>query len=355
MSTQLISPNLVNRRGNKSKIFHNSKTKKLNLEFITKDLSELVNSNPYPGDLKVESYNWITETALYMDKAYNPNFMFISYANPYYASLHTHPDDLNWEDHLEQLFYEVGRFVNETDYIPIIIGTGGTYPIEGIIDLSGLDGAANYNWPGLVYNSLYNTTPKDLKLIEKDASIQMIIPCERLRVMVEEPKNYLPDYFLLAKRGYAFLNEMSESVYRVNARDVNVPIIAPQSIHNISQVNKLIKSLLYKQKRVVLIILEGISCTDFRWNYQTCSNTYSWFTYLPEEFQYLTIGTSFKLPYLLNKFCSSQLTFDKFLLKLPYENRTIGNKLNIRSAAIGSRRTLTHLASGADISLECGY
>lgn len=359
MSTYLMENNLFlsNNVNDKSKIFFNSKATKFNLEPIANTMARLINSSPYPGDLSVDSYSWITDSALCMDELYNPDFMFLSYANPYYVALNTPYKDLNWENHMEELFSEVGRFLNETEYMPIIVGTGGTYPMEGIIDLSYLEGESNFNWPGSVYASVYNATSKDLKYLENDKAIQMIIPCERLKVMAEEPKEVLPDYFLLARRGYAFSKQNKPSNYSVNARDVNIPIIAPQPVNNISQVSKLIRSLLFRQRRVVLIILEGVSSLDFRWEHEICSNTYSWFTYLPEELQYLTLGTGLNLPSyrIFSKFCFPRFSFNTFLKRLNLEKKTVGSKANVRSVAIGSRRNLTHLASGADITIECGY
>lgn len=359
MSTYLMESKLLlrNKANDKSKIFFNSKATKFNLEPITNAMARLINSNPYPGDLSLDSYSWITDTALCMDEIYNPNFMFLSYANPYYVAMNTPRKDLNWGDHIEELFSEVGRFLNETEYTPIIVGTGGTYPTEGVIDLNYLEGESNFNWPGSVYASVYNATSKDIKYLEKDKAIQMVIPFERLKVMAEEPKEVLPDYFLIARRGYAFSKQDSPTNYSVNARDVDIPIIAPQPINSISQVSKLIKSLLFRRKRVVLIILEGVSCQDFKWEHRTCRNTYSWFTYLPEELQYLTLGTGLNLPNyrIFSKFCSPRFNFNTFLNRLLIEGKTVGSKNGIRSAAIGSRRNLTHLASGADITIECGY
>lgn len=341
----------------KSKIFLNNKAAKANIRPIANDISRFINSNPYPGDLSPDSYGWITDTALYMDEIYNPDFMFISYANLYHLTLNTPHNELNWDIHMEELFYQVGRFLDETDYIPVILGTGGTCPIQGVTDLSYLEGEANFNWPGSVYASVYNATSKDLKYLENDKAIQMVISYERLKAMAEEAQEVLPDYFLIARRGYAFSPSNSFANYSVNARDVDIPIIAPKPINKISQVPKLIKSLLHRKRRVALIVLEGVSCLDFRWNHQICSNTYSWFTYLPEELQYLTLCTGWDFPNyrIFYKFCSPRSSFNSFVNKLNLEGKTLGSKINIRSAAIGSRRNLTHSACRADISVECGY
>ncbi|NLB88068.1 MAG: hypothetical protein GX790_02400 [Syntrophomonadaceae bacterium] len=354
MEHQLLIRNNLN---NKSRIFFNTKAAKANIKLIASDIAQLIISNPYPGDLRLDSYRWITDTALYMDEIYNPHFMFLSYANLYHLVLNSPYDESNWNLHIEELFYQVGRFIDKTDYIPIILGSGGTYPIEGITDLSYLEGEANFNWPSSVYATVYNAGKKDLKYLEKDKAIQMVIPYERLKAMAEEPKEVLPDYFLIARRGYAFSKSNVPTSYSVNARDVEIPIIAPQPINRVSQVAKMAKSLLHRRKRVALIILEGVSSPDFRWTHHICSNTYSWFTYLPEELQYLTLCTGWDFPsyHIFYRFCSPKYSFNTFLNKLNLEGKTVGSKINIRSAAIGSRRNLTHLASGADIAIECGY
>lgn len=359
MAVDLMSNRLhfTSEISNESKMFFNPKIiKEENLEKLSWHIKDMGCYNLYPGDTSIGSYRWITDMAINMDNMYNPDFMFLSYANPYYAAIYTPPQYLFWEDHLEALFSEVKRFLNNTDYVPIILGTGGTYPLEGKIDLFYLENQANYSWPGLVYASVYDTDTKDLKLLEKDKSIQMIIPSERLQVMTEEEKEILPDYFLIARRGYAFLEHDADNIYRVNGRDADIPIMAPKPIKNIRQINRLARYLLTQRKKVALIILEGISCTDFKWEHQVCSNTYSWFTYLPEEFQYLTIGSGVKISDLniFTKYCSKKEPFTQYLEKINLGSKTIGGKSNIKSAAIGSRRNLTRIASGADIIVECG-
>ncbi len=355
MSMQMLGTACEGMDNNKIKIFLNPR--KANLGNVTKSICDFVKDNSYPGDLNLNSYDWITEAALRMDATYNPNFMFLSYANPYYAAIHTPPNVLMWEKHLEKLYYEVERFINQTDYIPIIVGTGGTYVLEDRVDLSYLEGRVNFNWPGSVYASVYNSTAKDLKMMKKDNAIQMVIPRDRLRVMAEEPQEKLPDYFLIARRGFALTDADINNIHRVNARDAVIPVSAPRPVNSISKINKLVRNLLAQQKRVVLIILEGISCSDFKWDYQPCSNTYSWFTYLPEGFQYLTLGTGLELLKfnVFSKFCSNNINFNNYLKNLALEGKIIGSKNKIKSAAIGSRKTLTHIASGADITVECGY
>ncbi|NLJ73194.1 MAG: hypothetical protein GX333_09305 [Syntrophomonadaceae bacterium] len=358
MGANLVNQNLfITSEAMNGKVFFNPKIfKAQDLAQVIQNAEEICNYDKYPGNLEMGSYEWITNTAFKIDELYKPDFLFLSYANPYYAAVYNSPDNLFWGEHIEALFSEIARFLEETDYTPIIVGTGGTYPLEEKRDLAYLESKVSYNWPGGVYASLYDASYKEIKLLEKDKSIQMIIPQERISAMSEEPNELLPDYFLVARRGYAFLEENSSNIYRVNARDAEIPVIAPRPIKNIGQINKLAKDLLASHKKVALIIMEGISVADFKWEHQICSNTYSWFTYLPEEFQYLAIGTGVKISDLkiFANFCHTGEPFINYLNKLNLTPKTIGGKQNIRSVAIGSRQNLTRIASGADIAIECG-
>lgn len=339
----------------KTNIMTSPEVNKENMQQVISKVSEFIKNRPYPGDLSIDSYGWITDTALLLDELYSPSFIFLSYANTYYASLYTPSQQLEWDKHQEQLFLEIDRFIHQTDFIPIIIGTGGTCSKQGEIDLSYLEGKSIL-WPSLLYASVYGATAKDLKLLKKDKGIQLLIPRERLQALSEEANEVLPDYFLIARRGYTFVNKNSGPIYRVNAREAYIPAVAPEKVNGVSQIYKLIKSLLAKKKRVALILLEGLSCEDFIWEYQEISNTYSWFTYLPEEFQYFTLTTGLNVPdfHMFSKVFFNQLSFDKYLSEILPEGRAIGRKIGIKSAAAGSRRILTRIASGADIVVEGG-
>ena len=90
-----------------------------------------------------------------------------------------------------------------------------------------------------------------------------------------------------------------------------------------------------------------------------CSNKTNWYAYDDTHSQYLAITTGKHFQYhdfppgykyFLEDGKDKKYPFSGPFDKLPQD--TIGSRLNIKSAAVGSRSILTHLAGGADISIE---
>ena len=145
---------------------------------------------------------------------------------------------------------------------PFIIGTGGTLPLEGEIDLTELDGFVTASRMGPIYAGLYQPSERDLYYLNQLEAIQMVLPMNRLS-QVWKPGNgfegAIPDYLLVAARGFAFCTPDSSKrpLYRVNARDNAIPILSPDSVRSIVDVAPAVKKRLRKE-RVALVVLEGI-------------------------------------------------------------------------------------------------
>ena len=263
-------------------------------------VQQILDLYSYPGDLEMDSIDWVTDTALAVEKFYKPDFMFLSYATPYFLALFQPEQQLDWDGIKKRLFAQIERFISETGYTPVILGTGGTQPIEAEVDLTGLDGVVTCSRMGPVYAGLYNPTEKDLEYLEQLETVQMVLPKERL-VHVwsggSENKINMPDYLLVASRGYVFhsLVNTKRVLHRVNARDNVIPIESPEPVKSIGDIAGMIKKRLRKE-RVVFIIAEGIDVEDFYFASHRCTNNYSWYTYLPGEGQYLVAGSGKHLP-----------------------------------------------------------
>lgn len=327
-------------------------------------VQQILDLYPYPGDLEMDSIDWVTDTALAVENFYKPDFMFLSYATPYFLALFQPEQQLDWDAIKKRLFAQIERFISETGYTPVILGTGGTQPIEAEVDLTGLEGVVTCSRMGPVYAGLYNPTQRDLEYLEQLETVQMVLPQERL-VHVwsggSDSKIRIPDYLLVASRGYVFrsLVNTKRVLHRVNARDNIIPVECPDQVNSIGDIAAMVKKRLRKE-RVALIIAEGIDVEDFYFASHQCSNNYSWYTYLPGEGQYLVTGSGKHLPehpyppgyrYYEDNEAGKAYPFSGYYHFLP--DAMVGSPVSIRSAAVGTRSIMTHVASGADLCIEC--
>jgi hypothetical protein len=327
-------------------------------------VDNLLCNNPYPGDLNIQSIDWVTDMALELERVYQPNFVFLSYANYYFISLFQRRGHYDSELICKHLFTSVERFINHTGMTPFIVGTGGTLPLEGEVDLTELDGFVTASRMGPVYAGLYQPSERDLYYLNQLEAVQMILPQNRLSQVWKPGNSFegaIPDYLLVAARGFAFCTPDSSKrpLYRVNARDNAIPILSPEPVKSIVDIAPAVKKRLRKE-RVALVVLEGIDCEQFTLESDSCTNTYSWYTYLPGEGQYLAMTTGKHLPdhpyppgYRDYQEAQGKVyPFSGYYRSLPIG--TLGLIFSKRSIAVGSRSVLTHAASGADISIE-GY
>lgn len=327
-------------------------------------LSELLVDYPYPGDLNPQSIDWVTDVAIELERVYQPRFVLLSYANFYLISLFKRCSQADREILCQRLFTAVERFFRQTDMTPFIMGTGGTIPLEGVVDLTELDGCVTANRMGPVYAGLYQPSENDLHYLNQLDAVQMVLPQNRLAQVWNPDNNFeekIPDYLLVTARGFAFRtpNSSKKPLCRVNARDNAIPIFAPDQVDSIVDIAPAVKKRLRKE-RVALVVLEGIDREQFMFGSDSCANTYSWYTYLPGEGQYLAITTGKHLPdhpyppgYRdYQEEGGKTYPFSGYFRSLP--TGTLGSTSSRRSIAVGSRSVLTHAVSGADISIE-GY
>lgn len=325
---------------------------------------QLMAKYPYPGDLDPLSIDWVTDMALELEQIYKPKFVFLSYASYYLMSLFKHPGQYDRQALCQHLFAEVERFLGETGLTPFIIGTGGTLPLEGEIDLTELDGFVTASRMGPVYAGLHQPSKRDLYYLNQLEAVQMVLPQDRFSQIWKPPGNFegkIPDYLLVAARGFAFgtPDSIKRPLYRVNARDNQIPVYAPNPVKSIVDIAPAVKKRLRKE-RVALVVLEGIDLEHFAFGSDSCSNTYSWYTYLPGEGQYLAMTTGRHMPdhpyppgyrdYQDDQ--GKTYPFSGYYRSLPIG--TIGSISSKTSMAVGSRSVLTHAVTGADISIE-GY
>lgn len=327
-------------------------------------ISNLLRMHPFPGDTDARGNSWVTDIALELNSIYCPDFMFLTYAQPFFTSLFKNLSDKEWQAIKTSITDEVNRFTKLSGFTPVIVGSGATTPLQGEIDLSSLQGLANCMGMGPTYAGLYYPSKRDLKQLQNDERIELIIPRQQL---VDEWGgnadfiSRLPEYLLVARQGYIFrgIGNMPRIFYRINGRNKVIPVKAPFSVKSIIEIAPMLRKLLSGQ-RIALIMLEGLGCEDFPFTYEKCDNTFSWYTYGTGDDQYLTMTGGKHLPfhpfppghnYYRDDGEDKPYPFSGIYRYMP--DWVIGTDKGIKSAAVGSRSILTHVASGADISVEC--
>ncbi len=327
-------------------------------------LQKLMRAHPYPGDLSPDSLAWVSNVGLGLIHLFNPNFIFLSYATPFFLSTFALPERYNWSELAHQCLAQANNFARATGFTPVIVGTGGTRPLEGEIDLTFLDGLAVGAGMGVSYAGLYGPSPADIKRLTEDSRVSMIIPKATIETQWPCTADFarrLPDYLLVAQPAFQFrgMGTMSRKVYRISSQDPYIPVLSPFPLADITDIAPLVRELL-KTERVALIILEGLGKDVFPAEMQLINNRYSWYTYSPGDAQYLAITSGIHLPG--QKYPPGNRSYEEDNAGKPYPfsgvyhsmpREVIGADPGLQSVAAGSRSILTHLASGAKVSVEC--
>lgn len=324
----------------------------------------LICRHPYPGDLELKSNTWVTDVALDLLGQYQPQFAFLSYAQPYFVQRFRNASSTEREEIFASVFAEIERFVKESGFVPVVVGSGDMIPLKGYTDLSPLDGlATTSNW-STRYAGIYGATASDLAYIKGLPHNKGIVSREEfMREFEGKPgmEKRLPDYLLVAEKGYAFkasgfsLRKLANIPAPNEAIPVHSTLQEPQSI---TDIRRIVEKALERQ-RVALIIVEGAGNADFRLPHVMCLNGKNWYTYEPGEAQYLAVTTGehqyFNYPpgyrYYIDDHEKREYPFSGYFSGLPAN--TIGSHFAGRSIAVGNRSMFMHVTSGADISIEC--
>lgn len=326
---------------------------------------ETLDAHPYPGDLDPESIGWVASVALDLHKSYQPRLMMLSFAQPFFLSVFRKTPQVERRAIVEQIFREIDHLREETGMVPVILGTGGLVPLAGYIDLSHLDCLALGG--GMVgrYAGLYEPTEQDLACVKSNSLIKSVFSKEELIAHFGEEKEFvkrLPDYLLVSKEGYTFktFGSIPRPFYQLPAENKTIPVNSPLgNVDSIIGIRRLIEDALPTQD-IALVIIEGAGFEEFPQPYSCCDNNLGWYQYAPGDGQYLAITTGEHLPYHSYLPGFRHYIEDSEDREYPFSGLfarnnldTLGRSFTGRSAAVGTRSILTHMASGADITIEC--
>ncbi|MEQ8174088.1 MAG: hypothetical protein ABRQ26_03380 [Syntrophomonadaceae bacterium] len=324
----------------------------------------IIAKHPFPGDVEMATNAWVTDTALELIGKYGPQFAFISYGLPYFTFRFHQTTTEERQRVVESVFREIDRLVESSGFTPVIVGSGGLVPIKGYINLSRLDGlAVASNWTAS-YAGIHEPSIKDLEYIESLPQVERLVSKSELMHLFEgtpEDAIRLPDYFVVAKEGYTYKAPGLTLRRPVNipAHNYFIPVATTLGqIKTLTDIRELLEKHL-PEKKIALIVIEGVGEEDFPLSYQRCANSHGWYFYEQGELQFFAIYMGrhnfFAYPqghrYYEDDNENKPYPFSGYFRDIPTD--TIGAGMGIKRVAVGSRSMFPHATTGADICIEC--
>jgi len=325
----------------------------------------LLQRHPYPGDMDPGSNRWVNDTALDLIDRYQPRFAFLTYAAQYFAGRYTAMPKETRARMIADAFLEAERFSNTSGFSAIVVGTGDMTPFVGFIDATRLDGLAVCTHWSTRYAGLYEPSPDDMKFLREHPQIEKIVSREEIISLFNgTPKQLLrlPEYLMLARKGYAFktISDTKKTPAMIPSVNFNIPLYAPgHTVGVITNIRQALEKDL-SEKNVALIVMEGVGVDEFLWPHVSCRNSTEWYYYEPGDAQYLTIssGKHRFLDYPTGyKFFSDEVDaiksypFSGIFKSIP-EN-TFADTYPGKSIAVGNKSMFMHMVTGADVCVEC--
>lgn len=334
---------------------------------IVEDMMKITPSLPYPGDTNPESLDWTVDAALAVSDYYNPDFIMLAFATPQLMKIN---EQLTAEESAainERLFRQLTRFLDNTDYEPMVIGMGGMQDIKGVIDQSKLSTGLTTTMCAYHYAGLFSSRENDAEAIKNMENIEYVITKDEFKATHPEINdryyNMLPDYLLKSSDGYVF-NEIGNRgiVHKKTPRLMRkLPVYTTlETPEHILEVRGILERAMDKGKKVALIMLEGTGTEDFRLPYTLMGNQTEWFVYDQSFSQYLAVATGkpfyeYDYPPIVDSLTSlntsEKYPYSQYFSILPED--TIGRRPDKRTAAAGTRSGFIHETTMADICVEC--
>jgi len=319
--------------------------------------------HPYPGDMDPGSNRWVTETALDLIKNYSPRFVFLTYAGQYFSGRYSPMTEKERAVMISGAFAEAERFLDRSGFSPIVVGTGDLTPLSAYIDATKLDGFAVCTHWSTRYAGLYGPSPEDMKALADHPHVERVVSREEVVSLFNgcpEKAVKVPEYLMLAREGYAFrtVSAAKKTPVMIPSLNFEVPLYAPgHTVKALTGIRKALEEDL-PEKKVALIVMEGVGLAGFPWPHSPCTNGVDWFYYEPGEAQYLTIASGshrfLDYPTGYKYFDETQGTtrypYSGYFKTIP--EGTFGRAFPGRSIAVGNKSMVMHMATGADIAVE---
>jgi hypothetical protein len=237
-------------------------------------------------------------------------------------------------------------------------------PLRGYVETTDLDGLASVAGMNTRFAGLFAPSERDLcKMVQREG-VERLVSRQDFRAEFGGSESFYatsPDYFILAKAGYVFrgVNVSCRTLYHLPKPEQYVPIHGASGGQSLTDVPGIVLQSL-AQHKVALILVEAVGCDSFPLSYRPLSNSLHWYRYTmgPGQYLALTSGKHFveygyPPGYRLELYDdeNAPYPFSGAFREMP--DQTIGKRFRGRSAAVGNRSIITHLAAGTDIAIEC--
>ena len=246
--------------------------------------AELLSAHPYPGDLTGQGDRWVTDTALDLNARYAPDFFLLIYANLYFPAVFSPQSEQEHAAQILQTFEQITRFLDGSEFQPVIVGLGDFVPFEGYVYLTDMDGEVTSGGMNPRYAGVNRATAQDLDRLSQREGIADVVTRDAFRAMFGGCQRFyerFPDHLVIAEEGRVFRGPSSGArpLYRVSKHDTTLPLhtsLGPAE--SITDVAGLTLHAL-KRERVALILVEGVGCSSFPLPFRPISNSLHWHTY----------------------------------------------------------------------------
>jgi len=312
---------------------------------LLKGVSKIISSNPYPGELKQESDAWITNVALELNSLYSPDFIMLQYSQPILAGRFTKQ---KIKPFIINTFRQVERFQKETDFEPLIVGTGDLIDVKRSIDIEHLI-EFGFTHAHDNYAEVHTAKEADIEKLKGVEGIEKILSKEEILRSIggsNEFKKRLSDFTVIAEEGISLkgVGARAKKKYRISGKNKFLPIYTGLEYpSDITDIYRIIKSSVQKRK-VALILIGGAGLNNFPYEYKKCKNHIGDFIYNPSKLQYLAMTTGLHFNKLGIPFT---YMYDKWEPKNDYPytpsrkimdhiDKTIGRNIGKKSVAVGN-------------------
>jgi len=319
--------------------------------------------HPFPGDRDPRGNAWVTDTALDLAAAYDPGFVFLTYARQYYSARYSPLAPGERTEMVENAFAEADRFARESGYTTIVVGTCGMTGATTPIDLTGLDGlAVAANWSAR-YAGIYDPSARDLEFLANHPHLERIASRQEILGLFgggPDDGARLPDYMAVTRTG-CYCNTVSLRRLRMLPDAApTMPVSANLGpVAGVTDIKARLLARLAGGEKTAVAYLEGVGCDDFLAPCTPCANGRDWFRYEPGDAHYLALTTGRHnvfshnggYRYYLDDSESKPYPFSGYFTEMA--RGTIGQDYPGRSIAVGNRSMFLHVTTGCDIAVEC--
>jgi len=328
------------------------------------DIRTLARTWPYPGDLSDESIEWVTGAAQVVVDMHHPDWMLLTFVQPYFIELFS-PEDKDISMQRQRRILEaIKSFSSRNGFAPLVVATSEYVPLQGFITQPETQGILE-SWPwGFAMAGISNPASADEEILAAHPLIQDVIP--KSRVLKSYPRlrpefiDYLPDYVVTAKEGYAFrgLNYHHGQIYMADTYAPTLPVCsAIGRPGHVRDIRGLMDQALDAGQKVLLVVIEGYRQGSLPAEFEACDNMDDWYSYRGMQlYHVLHTGMPFyetDSPPVFNRSRKPRSTdYPLSGFANSHKALSIGARPGIRTAAVSSRGMVAQTVTNADLIFE---